>query len=220
MAGPQTELCRCNLTPASCNDSPGGRNDFLHWCCHCRSLGGLTVSRAGAQRDASGGGKLEQGDGARAENLKERVRRVLACPEGLLPFFIHKTVPPIPPLSLSHPVSSCRRTSQGDMRKRAWQVRGIAHAPGKLLLQPQTQSQPRESASFSFGERYFLPPSHKNMNGEELKQETRTLAVHVHADISCLRFWRMVAYDMAGGRERRGWEGAREGKPAYTSPHL
>lgn len=35
VVGPQIDFGGCNLTPTSCNDSPGGRNDFLHWCCYC-----------------------------------------------------------------------------------------------------------------------------------------------------------------------------------------
>lgn len=34
---PETEFCHCNLTLCFCNDSPGGTNDFLHWCCYCWS---------------------------------------------------------------------------------------------------------------------------------------------------------------------------------------
>lgn len=64
VVGPQIEFGRCNLTPASCNDSPGGRNDFLHWCYYCWSHHGFesAVSQGWAQRDGRKGWKLEEGD--------------------------------------------------------------------------------------------------------------------------------------------------------------
>lgn len=43
---PETEFCHCNLTLCLCNDSPGGTNDFLHWCYCCWSCPKFKGERA------------------------------------------------------------------------------------------------------------------------------------------------------------------------------
>lgn len=78
---------------------------------------------------------------------------MVVCPEGLLPFFIHKTVPSFYLyLILSLPAggrvleTSGRERAHRPLDVRLWQVTDIEPAPGKLLLQPQTQSEPQSSA--------------------------------------------------------------------------
>lgn len=64
---PETEFCHCNLTLCFCNDSPGGTNDFLHWCCYCWShkfkrklrRGGHGGPRGGKRRKMVGGGVVD-----------------------------------------------------------------------------------------------------------------------------------------------------------------
>lgn len=63
---PETEFCHCNLTLCFCNDSPGGTNDFLHWCYYCwshhefkrRERYRREEGRAGQEREEVEGGKI------------------------------------------------------------------------------------------------------------------------------------------------------------------
>lgn len=71
---PETQFCHCNLTLCFCNDSPGGTNDFLHWCCYCWSHHKFKrkVLAGWAWQDGRrGGGLVEEKWGGEILQLKQ-----------------------------------------------------------------------------------------------------------------------------------------------------
>lgn len=107
---PETEFCHCNLTLCFCNDSPGGTNDFLHWCCYCWSHrkfkrkaffgegGGVCVGTAAFHFTFCLSSWSYRSRGPTAVNVPQ-----FSIPG---PFFLKKKQHLVPPLSLFFPPTS------------------------------------------------------------------------------------------------------------------